>query len=130
LQSGERVLVTLTTLRNLGFSIAIDDFGTGYSSLSHLRRLPIDTLKVDRTFMRDTPADKNNAAIVSAIVLMAHSLGLNVVAEGVELIEQVGFLRTLGCDEAQGFLFSKAVTPEEIEAMIRQNETMPFGRHL
>ncbi len=119
LQSGEQVRATLATLRDMGFSIAIDDFGTGYSSLSHLKHLPVDTLKVDRSFMQDMPQDRDNAAIVSAIISMGHRLGMRVITEGVENEEQLAFLREHGCDEAQGFLFSPAVTPDVVAAILR-----------
>lgn len=123
LQSGESVVTTLQELQKLGFSIAIDDFGTGYSSLSHLKNLPVDTLKIDRAFLRNIPYDSNNRAITAAIISMGHSLGLKVVAEGVETTAQLDFLRQQGCDEAQGFLFSKPVPAEHMAAFLAQ------GRH-
>ena len=111
---------TLEKLSELGFGIALDDFGTGYSSLSYLRRFPIDTLKIDRSFVRDIPADNNDAAITRAIVVMAQSLQLHLVAEGVELEEQRDFLRSLGCNTMQGYLFSK---PLDAAAMTRYLQT-------
>jgi diguanylate cyclase (GGDEF)-like protein/PAS domain S-box-containing protein len=113
-QSGERSLDALRQLRSLGVRIAIDDFGTGYSSLSHLKHLPIDTLKIDRAFLRNVPDDADNKAIAAAIISMGHSLGLKVIAEGVETKAQLDFLKQEGCDEAQGFLIGKPVAPERI----------------
>jgi EAL domain-containing protein (putative c-di-GMP-specific phosphodiesterase class I) len=121
LQSGESVVTTLQELQKLGFSIAIDDFGTGYSSLSHLKHLPVDTLKIDRAFLRNIPHDSDNRAITAAIISMGHSLGLKVVAEGVETAAQLDFLRQQGCDEAQGFLFSKPVPAEHMGVFLAQD---------
>ncbi len=109
----------LSDLRDLGIRIALDDFGTGFSSLSHLRRLPLDTLKVDRTFVMDLPGDKDARGIIAAIISMAHVLDLQVIAEGVETEEQRVFLRSIDCDEMQGYLFSKPVSPGEFEAFLR-----------
>jgi diguanylate cyclase (GGDEF)-like protein/PAS domain S-box-containing protein len=111
---------TLEKLSQHGLGIALDDFGTGYSSLSYLRRFPIDTLKIDRSFVRDIPADSNAAAITRAIVVMAQSLQLRLVAEGVELEQQRDFLRSLGCSTMQGYLFSK---PLDAAAMTRYLQT-------
>lgn len=120
LQSEELIIDQLRQLRRLGMSIAIDDFGTGYSSLSHLKQLPIDTLKVDRAFLRNIPNDSNNNAITAAIVSMGRSLGMRVVAEGIENPAQLRFLKLHGCDEAQGFLFSAAVEPEQFAILLQQ----------
>ena len=99
----------------MGVSIAIDDFGTGFSSLSYLAKLPVDTLKIDRSFVVDMTAAPEGLALVSTIINLAHSLKLKVVAEGVETEEQSRLLRLLGCDEMQGFLFSKPVPGAEFE---------------
>ncbi|MDE2049757.1 MAG: EAL domain-containing protein [Gammaproteobacteria bacterium] len=99
----ERSATALKLLRSMGVSIAIDDFGTGYSSLSYLRRLPIDKLKIDRSFIRDLPTSATDESIVRAIVSLAHSVGLQVVAEGVETPEQLECIRALDCDQWQGY---------------------------
>ena len=97
----------LNELRKMGFSISIDDFGTGYSSLSYLKRLPIDTIKIDRAFVQDLPSDKDSAEITNAVVAMSHKLNLAVVAEGVETLEQAQFLEAISCDIAQGFYYGE-----------------------
>jgi diguanylate cyclase (GGDEF)-like protein/PAS domain S-box-containing protein len=110
----EQTLSTLKNLRGIGVHLAIDDFGTGFSSLSYLSRFPIQTLKVDRSFVKDIGSDTSNTAIASAVISMAHTLGLRVVAEGVETREQRDFLRARRCDELQGYLFSKPVAIDEL----------------
>jgi len=102
----------LTDLQGLGLRVSIDDFGTGYSSLAYLKRLPIDELKIDRSFLNGCPEDADAAAIVSAIVAMSKNLGLRVVAEGVETEAQLSFLRDLDCEQYQGFFFSKPLSAE------------------
>ena len=116
LQHVPTTTATLEKLSALGFTIALDDFGTGYSSLSYLRRFPINTLKIDRSFVRDIPHDSNDAAITRAIVVMAQSLQLRLVAEGVEKAQQKDFLAALGCRTMQGYLFSK---PLDADGMTR-----------
>lgn len=103
----------LHELKGLGAKLAIDDFGTGYSSLTYLKRFPLDTLKIDRSFIKDLPHDTNDAALTSAIVAMGKSLQLELIAEGVETWEQANFLATLGCHAIQGFLFSKPVPAQD-----------------
>ena len=100
----------LEMLNNLGFSISIDDFGTGYSSLSYLKRYPINTLKIDRSFISDLPQDLNDVAISNAIIALGNSLTMKIVAEGVETKEQAEFLEARSCDLAQGFFYSKPMT--------------------
>ncbi|MGH8149626.1 MAG: bifunctional diguanylate cyclase/phosphodiesterase, partial [Steroidobacteraceae bacterium] len=120
MQDSELQLGALQALRRLGSRILIDDFGTGYSSLAYLKHLPIDTLKIDRAFVRDMASDVNDAAIVSAIVGIARSLGLHVVAEGVETIEQVDCLVKLGCETAQGFFYSRPLAPADARRVLER----------
>jgi EAL domain-containing protein (putative c-di-GMP-specific phosphodiesterase class I) len=110
--------VTLRELAHLGVRIALDDFGTGYSSLTHLRKLKVHTIKIDRSFVNGIVTDTTDLNLVSAIVSLAHSLGLHAVAEGVEDREQLLMLRELGCDSAQGYLMSPAIAPDELEAWV------------
>jgi EAL domain-containing protein (putative c-di-GMP-specific phosphodiesterase class I) len=109
----------LQQLREEGFGVAIDDFGTGYSSLSHLKHLPIDTLKIDISFVADIETDPGDAAITSAIIALARGLGLRVIAEGVATREQFEFLNARGCDCFQGHLVSRALAAEEFAAFNR-----------
>ena len=120
MQNSQQHLGLLQALRNLGSRILIDDFGTGYSSLSYLKHLPIDTLKIDRAFVRDMAVDANDAAIVRAIVGVAKSLGLQLVAEGIETAEQLECLRKLDCECGQGFYFSPPVSAESCRAVLWQ----------
>jgi len=108
----------------MGVIVSIDDFRTGYSGMSYLRRFPIDKLKIDRSFIKDLTTNPDAAAIVQAIISLAHSLRLKVVAEGVETAEQLQQLRALGCDQFQGFYRSAAVRPAEMEKFI---QTIPVG---
>jgi diguanylate cyclase (GGDEF)-like protein len=115
----EQAVNLLQELKKLGIRVAIDDFGIGYSSLAYLKRFPIDSVKVDRSFVEDIPEDENSMAIAQAVIAMAHSLRLKVVAEGVESEGQLGFLRGEGCDEIQGHYFCEARAPSEISAIMR-----------
>jgi len=117
MQDAEAARKTLHALKEHGLRLSIDDFGTGYSSLAYLKRFPIDTLKIDRAFVRDVTANAEDASITSAIIALAASLGLSVVAEGVETESQASFLQAKGCDYLQGYLFSRPITADEIAAM-------------
>ena len=112
MQNVDATMVALNQLKALGVRLAIDDFGTGYSSLSYLQRFPIDVLKIDQSFIRGLSCDSNDAALVSAIISLGKSLKLAVIAEGVETLEQLNFLKGLQCEEGQGYYFSKAVEPD------------------
>jgi len=114
----ERTIKTLQALKGMGVRLAIDDFGTGFSSLSYLKRFPLDVLKIDRTFIKDITTDPDDAAITVATIEMAHTLKLQVIAEGVETQPQLDFLTRNGCDLYQGYLFSRPVPPEEITRLL------------
>lgn len=114
----EIALIRLQKIKELGVTLSLDDFGTGYSSLSYLKRFPIDTLKIDQEFIRDVKIDHEDAALVKAIISMAHGLGMDVIAEGVEMQEQLDFLGANSCDTIQGFLFSRPLPAGELEAML------------
>ena len=124
----ERATILLRELKTMGMSISIDDFGTGYSSLSYLKRFPIDSVKIDRSFIGELPGNGDDAAITQAIIVMAHALGLSVVAEGVETREQVSFLRAHGCDEMQGHYFGKAVSEREFARLVLEASRSTEGR--
>jgi diguanylate cyclase (GGDEF)-like protein/PAS domain S-box-containing protein len=118
MKDAEASVSTLDRIKSRGISIAIDDFGTGYSSLSYLKRLPLDVLKIDRSFVRDITTDHNDAAIVRAIIGLARSLGIKVIAEGVEDEKQLAFLNANGCNYGQGYLFGRPIEPESFEAIL------------
>ncbi|MHB1117708.1 putative bifunctional diguanylate cyclase/phosphodiesterase [Sideroxydans sp.] len=115
---------TLNKLHATGIEFSIDDFGTGYSSLSYLKRFPISSLKIDQSFVRDLSSDRSDAAIVTAIIALGHSLGMNVIAEGVETTTQLARLREMGCDEIQGYLFSRPVSAAEMTRLLQNGETL------
>ena len=125
MQGVERTLATLHELTAMGVIISIDDFGTGYSSLSYLKRFPIQKLKIDQSFVRDVTTDASDATMVRTIILMAHSLRLQVIAEGVETQEQVTFLRQCGCEHAQGYYFARPVCALEFQKQLKLDKTQP-----
>ena len=114
-----RAIKVLHEIQSRGIRIAIDDFGTGYSSMSLMKQFPIDTIKIDRSFVRDLPDDTEDRAIAQAIINMGRALGMTIVAEGVETVEQQTFLRAHGCDEMQGFLFSRPLAPQQMAELLR-----------
>jgi EAL domain-containing protein (putative c-di-GMP-specific phosphodiesterase class I) len=118
MQRAESSASVLSTLKSIGVRLAVDDFGTGYSSLSYLKKFPIDALKIDQSFVHDIATDMDDATIVSAVITMAKSLRQRVIAEGVETEEQVTFLQAHGCDEAQGYYFSKPVVAHECAKLL------------
>ena len=120
MQNAERAGKLLAAIKQMGVRLAIDDFGVCYSSLTHLKRFPIDTLKVDRSFIRDIPQDPEDKAITEAIIAMGKSLNLTVVAEGVETLEQQTFLHDHHCDEMQGFYFSRPIDSEQVAELLRR----------
>jgi len=122
MQNPAHMIAVLTDIKKMGVRLAIDDFGTGYSSLAQLKHFPIDTLKVDRSFIRNLPQDSDNQAIIEAVIAMGKTLKLTVVAEGVETQEQEDFLRNLICDEMQGFYFSKPVAPDQFADLLRNHD--------
>ena len=127
MRDADNAIAVVQTLKDMGISCAIDDFGTGYSSLSVLKRFPISKLKIDRSFVMDVISDPNDAAIVDAIVAMARALNLKVVAEGVEHRQHLDFLRTLGCDQMQGYLFSRPLPAAEMEHLLTEGRRLHFS---
>ena len=124
MRNPEQAITMLNKINELGIRVSIDDFGTGYSSLSHLKKFPLDELKVDQSFVRDLSIDKDDAAIVSAVIGMAKSLGLSVTAEGVETIEQLRFLKNLDCDKMQGYYFSKPLPADEFRKLLESGRKL------
>jgi EAL domain-containing protein (putative c-di-GMP-specific phosphodiesterase class I) len=123
LNAEEPIIEELMKCRAAGAQIAIDDFGTGYSSLAYLKKFHIDYIKLDQTFIRDVATDTHDRALSEAIIVMAHQLGLKVIAEGVETEDQRDLLYAAGCDYAQGFLFSRALPVREFEAFMQRAAT-------
>ena len=121
MKNPELTLKTLHELKSMGIHIAIDDFGTGYSSLSYLKKFPIDTLKIDQSFVSDINGDSSDGAIVVAVIALAHSLKLKVIAEGVETPEQAEYLLDHGCERIQGYIFSPPVPAQDFEDIIKKN---------
>jgi diguanylate cyclase (GGDEF)-like protein/PAS domain S-box-containing protein len=120
MQQGDGTASLLAHLSELGISLALDDFGTGYSSLSRLKRFPISRIKIDRSFICDISTSEGDAALARAVIAMAHGLGLEVVAEGIESLEQLAMLRRYGCDEGQGYFLGRPVVPAEVPALLRR----------
>jgi diguanylate cyclase (GGDEF)-like protein len=130
MQDTQQTAAMLRNLKTLGIGIAVDDFGTGYSSLAYLKRFPLDTLKIDREFVRDCVSDPNDAAIAQSIVSLAHGLGLKVIAEGVETQEQLDYLASVGCDEMQGYYFSRPVSEADCTRMLADGRRMAIPQEL
>ena len=124
MKSPDQAIDMFDKINKLGIRISIDDFGTGYSSLSHLKKFPVDMLKIDQSFVRDLTVDNDDAAIVSAVISMAKSLGLRVIAEGVETIEQLRFLEKLDCDLIQGYYFSKPLPADEFRKLLESGRKL------
>ena len=120
MEKAERSIEWLRRLKDMGLKITIDDFGTGYSCLEYLKRMPIDMLKIDAAFVKDITTDADDASIAIAIIRVAHSMKLEVVAEGVETAEQFKFLKGLLCDKAQGYLFSRPLPADECMGLLRK----------
>jgi EAL domain-containing protein (putative c-di-GMP-specific phosphodiesterase class I) len=121
-RDSQNAMLVLECLRDLGIRISIDDFGTGYSSLAQLKHLPADELKIDRSFVMELPGNREDAAIVRTAIDLAHNLGLQVLAEGVEAQQALQWLKAHGCEQAQGFLISKPMPAEEFCAWVRRYE--------
>jgi EAL domain-containing protein (putative c-di-GMP-specific phosphodiesterase class I) len=119
MENAEVTINTLHKLKNMGIRLSIDDFGTGYSSLSYLKRFPIDTLKIDKSFINDITTDADDYAIASTIIAMAHNLRLKVIAEGVETKEQLDMLRSKDCNEVQGYYFSHPLPEDELKQLLK-----------
>ncbi|MDO9478792.1 MAG: EAL domain-containing protein, partial [Pseudohongiella sp.] len=121
LQNSEASVSALRRIESLGVTISIDDFGTGYSCMSSLKLLPIHRLKIDQSFVKDIPEERNDCAIATAIIVLGHELGMKVIAEGIETQAQADFVRAAGCDELQGYLFSKPMSATALINQLRQH---------
>ncbi len=121
LKGSKETISTFNAIKSLGFKLAMDDFGTGYSSLSYLTSFPVDTLKIDRSFVMNAMSEQNNQVIIKAIIAMGHSLGKKIVAEGIETEDQYHFLKECGCDEGQGFFFHHPVPADEFEKLLTRD---------
>jgi EAL domain-containing protein (putative c-di-GMP-specific phosphodiesterase class I) len=124
MKEAETATNALRTLKSFGVQISMDDFGTGYSSLAYLKRFPLDVLKIDRAFVRDVTTDSDDATIIVAMINLAHSLGLKVVAEGVETKAQLLFLIENGCDEMQGYYFSRPLPLEVVSKALMEGHSL------
>jgi len=122
LENVEGIIDTMITLKNIGVQFSLDDFGTGYSSLMYLKRLPLDQLKIDQSFVRDLISDGSDQAIVHTIIAMAKSLNLDIIAEGVETEDQLSFLLEKGCSSYQGYLFSRPLPLNQFEELLKLRE--------
>ena len=120
MSDSEKSVRTLGALHEMGIRLSMDDFGTGYSSLSYLKRFPIDTIKIDRSFVADLATDPDDVGIIKAIIMIGHSLNRKVIAEGVETAEQLAILREYRCDEMQGYLFSPPLPAEEMTGFLKE----------
>ena len=127
MQDKQSALLILNHLRKIGVQISIDDFGTGYSSLSYLQHFPFDRLKIDQSFVRNIVSNKNNMAIITAVISMAHDLKLQVTGEGVETTEELAFLRQQNCDVIQGYLFSKPIPPAEFGILLSSGKQLKIS---
>ncbi len=122
LDPNEDALKKLQAIKNLGVKISIDDFGTGYSSLSYLSRYPIDLLKIDKSFIQGAPSNAQKKPLVEAIIRMGQSMGLTIIAEGIETEEEFSYLVALGCESAQGYYFSKPLSVQDYEAVLKRGK--------
>ena len=127
MQDLQHTLKLLNHFKTLGVRLAIDDFGTGYSSLAYLKRFPLDVLKIDQSFVRNITTDADDRAIANAVIQLAHSLGMSVIAEGVEQHSQHDLLADLGCDECQGYLFAKPLSAQDVPAWVAGHPSQPSG---
>ena len=124
MHDAHNVIAELQAFADMGIKLSVDDFGTGYSSLSYLKRFPVDRLKIDQSFVRDVTSDADDAGIAQAVITLAHTLNLRVIAEGVETPEQLAFLRRHQCDEMQGYLFGKPMPADEFARLLASGRTL------